>query len=82
MRLSLQMVSSPLQKGKKKKSIQISSRVYVDLKCFMRGFPGGSVIKNLPDTAANTGSGFIPNMGRSYMPQSNYDHAPTIEPVL
>ena len=32
----------------------------------MVGFPGGSVIKNLPDNAGRTGS--IPDPGRSHMP--------------
>ena len=66
------MVSPPLEKVKKeKKSIQISTRVYAGLKSIMTGFPGGSVIKNSPDNAGNTGSGSIPNLGRSYMPRSN-----------
>ena len=30
-----------------------------------QGFPGGSVVKNLPANAGNTGS--IPDLGRSYM---------------
>ena len=33
------------------------------------GFPGGSVAKNLPPNAGDTGS--IPGLGRSHMPQSN-----------
>ena len=32
-------------------------------------FPGGSVVKNLPDNGGDTGS--IPDPGRSHMPQSN-----------
>ena len=33
------------------------------------GFPGGSVIKNLPASAGDTGS--IPDPGRPHMPQSS-----------
>ena len=33
------------------------------------GFPGGSVIKNQPANAGDTGS--IPDPARSHMPQSN-----------
>ena len=32
-------------------------------------FPGGTVVKNLPANAGDTGS--IPSPGRSHMPQSN-----------
>ena len=35
----------------------------------MSGFPGGSVVKNLPANAGNTG--LIPVLGKSYMPWSN-----------
>ena len=34
-----------------------------------RGFPGGSVVKNLSPTAGDMGS--MPDLGRSHMPQSN-----------
>ena len=33
-----------------------------------QGFPGGSVVKNPPANAGDTGS--IPDLGRSHMPQS------------
>ena len=33
------------------------------------GFPGGSVVKNLPANAR--GMGLIPGLGRSYVPRSN-----------
>ena len=33
------------------------------------GFPGGSVVKNLPANARDTG--LIPDLGRSHMPKSN-----------
>ena len=66
------MVSPPLEKVKKRRKKVYRYQVeYVSLKCIMTGFPGGSVIKNSPDNAGNTGSGSIPNLGRSYMPRSN-----------
>ena len=34
-----------------------------------KGFPGGSMVKNPPANAGDTGS--IPGRGRSHMPQSN-----------
>ena len=34
-----------------------------------RGFPGGTVLKNLPANAGDTGSS--PGPGRSHMPRSN-----------
>ena len=39
-------------------------------------FPGGSVVKNLPANAGDTGS--IPSPGRSHMPQSNWAHVPQL----
>ena len=43
-------------------------------------FPGGSV-KNLSANAGDTGS--VPDLGRSYMPQSNESRSTTTtEPVL
>ena len=33
------------------------------------GFPGGTVVENLPANAGDTGSS--PGLGRSHMPQSN-----------
>ena len=38
-------------------------------KSIHRDFPGGSVVKNPPANAGDTGS--IPGPGRSHMPQSN-----------
>nr|MDK8076123.1 hypothetical protein [Aerococcus urinae] len=35
----------------------------------VRALPGGSVVKNLPANAGDTG--LIPDLGRSHMPQSN-----------
>ena len=42
---------------------------YIFLKNNMKGFPGGSVVKNPPANAEDTGS--VPDPGRSHMPQSN-----------
>ena len=39
------------------------------LKRHLQGFPGGTMVKNLPANAGDTGS--IPGPGRSHMPQSN-----------
>ena len=39
------------------------------IRMLRKGFPGGSVVKNLPADAGDTGS--IPGLGRPYMPQSN-----------
>ena len=41
------------------------------------GFPGGSVVRNLPANARDTGS--IPDPGRSHMPRSNQIHAPQLQ---
>ena len=44
-------------------------------------FPGGSVVKNLPANAGDTGS--IPGPGRSHMPRSNKASEPQLlKPVL
>ena len=39
-------------------------------------FPGGTVVKNLPANAGDTGS--IPGPGRSHMLWSNYTHEPQL----
>ena len=39
------------------------------LNCYPPDFPGGTVVKNPPDSAGDTG--LIPGRGRSHMPQSN-----------
>ena len=39
------------------------------LKTMAVGFPGGTVVENLPANAGNTGSS--PGLGRSHMPLSN-----------
>ena len=41
-----------------------------------RGFPGGSVVKNPPAKARDTGLG--PDQGRSHMPKSNQTRAPRL----
>ena len=41
----------------------------MQIKTTIRDFPGGAVVKNLPDNAENTGS--ISGPGRSHMPRSN-----------
>ena len=39
--------------------------LHVSFHIFIRSFPGGSVIKNLPPSAADTGdAGLIPGLGR------------------
>ena len=49
--------------------------VFLKKKKNMVGFPGGSVIKNLPDNAGRTGS--IPDPGRSHMPWTKWAYATT-----
>ena len=39
------------------------------LKGWVRGFPGGAVVRNPPANAGDTGSS--PGSGRSHMPRSN-----------
>ena len=61
----------PLEKGAGCKSIGRSLNV-TELHTFKRhfgGFPGGSVVKNLPANAGDTGS--IPGLGRSHVPRSD-----------
>ena len=41
----------------------------VGINVYDKGFPGGSVVKNLPATAGDMGS--IPDAGISHMPHSN-----------
>ena len=41
----------------------------LQIKIKMRGFPGGTVVKNLPVNAGDTGSS--PGLGRSHLPWSN-----------
>ena len=44
-------------------------RIHLPLKRRDEGFPGGSVVKNLPANARDTG--WIPDLGGSHMPRSN-----------
>ena len=41
-----------------------------------QGFPGGTVVENLPANAGDTGSS--PGLGRSHMPQSNWACEPQL----
>ncbi|KAJ8785661.1 hypothetical protein J1605_007258 [Eschrichtius robustus] len=41
-----------------------------------QGFPGGTVVENLPANAGDTGSS--PGPGRSHMPQSNWAREPQL----
>ena len=41
-----------------------------------RGFPGGTVVENLPANAGNTGSS--PGLGGSHMPQSSWAREPQL----
>ena len=47
-------------------------------KCSSKGFPGGSVVKNLPAKAG--GGGSIPDLGRSHRPWSNNCWTCALEP--
>ena len=40
-----------------------------EVKTYRQGFPGGTVVENLPASAGDTGSS--PGLGRSHMPRSN-----------
>ena len=42
----------------------------------MLGFPGGTVVENLPANAGDTGSG--PGLGRSHMPRSSWAREPQL----
>ena len=46
------------------------------VKKYFRGFPGGSVVENLPANAGDTGSS--PGLGRSHMLQSNWAREPQL----
>ena len=53
--------------------VKFVQRKFADIKVGIRilklDFPGGTVVKNLPANAGDTGS--IPGLGRSHMPWSN-----------
>ena len=42
----------------------------------LRGFPGGTVVENLPANAGDTGSS--PGLGRSHVPRSNWAREPQL----
>ena len=48
----------------------------MQIKTTMRGFPGGTVVKNPPANAGDKGSS--PGPGSSHMPRSNEAHAPQL----
>ena len=48
-------------------------------KCTVEDFLGGSMVRNLPANAGDTG--LILDLGRSYMLWSNSAHVPHTEPV-
>ena len=58
----------PESKGKNKQGNQLKKKSW--------GFPGGSVVKNLPVNAEDMGS--IPGLGRLHMPRSNEACAPQL----
>ena len=51
----------------------ISATMATNFKCsfksYVLGFPGGTVVENLPANAGDMGSS--PGLGRSHMPRSN-----------
>ena len=55
----------------RKRKLEVGKRKHEEM--FIRnvvlGFPGGSVVENLPANAGDTGSS--PGLGRSHMPRSN-----------
>ena len=53
----------------KKAFIKITIQIHKHLKTIFWGFPGGTVVKNPPANAGDTGSS--PGPGRSHMPRSN-----------
>ena len=53
----------------KAQNIQPCTSLGVRAKNLGEGFPGGTVDKNLPVNAGDTGS--VPGPGRSHMPRSN-----------
>ena len=62
-----------IRKSKEPKSMQrcLASLIIteIQIKSHNEDFPGGTVVKNPPVNAGDTGS--IPGPGRSHMPQSN-----------
>ena len=54
----------------------INFLLFLILKPFILGFPGGTVVKNPPANAGDTGSS--PGPGRSHMPRSNWAREPRL----
>ena len=54
----------------------LQTSYYMIINTEIQGFPGGSVVKNLPAKARDTGS--IPGPGRSHIPRSNWGHVPQL----
>ena len=48
----------------------------MEIKRKLEGFPGGTVVENLPANAGDTGSS--PGVGRSHMPWSNWAREPQL----
>ena len=48
----------------------------MDTKTRFRGFPGGTVVENLPANAGDTGSS--PGLGRSHKPRSKWAREPQL----
>ena len=57
------------KKKKRRNNKKLKSKDFFVLKIQSRDFPGGTVVKNPPANAGDTGSS--PGPGRSHMPQSN-----------
>ena len=57
------------KKQKQKQNIKLFNIFTPSQRMLDQGFPGGSVVENLPADAGDTGSS--PGLGRSHMPRSN-----------
>ena len=64
----LLIINSPGRFKMQHNLIKALRRPAIKNNCF-RGFPGGSVVKNLPANAGDMGS--VPGPGRSHMPWSS-----------
>ena len=51
-------------------------RVSTNQKSITQGFPGGTMVENLPANAGDMGSS--PGLGRSHMPRSNWAREPQL----
>ena len=61
--------SPALQAGSLPTELSGKSKEVLSIDKNSRGFPGGSVVKNLPASAGDLG--LIPDPGRSHIPRSN-----------